>query len=890
MTTETVADALGKIILDRDEFHSEFSELEQIVTDRFLTGVSARTIGSKTVDNLLRYADILSHSNDPFHREIAYTILALFREYDELLGLPDDARDRTLAVSEAVLVQLGNFPALRTLNNGFENQYALPMSRGVLRMAKEVLQRTSHGDAVLTDTQYEITKSMRGSDFFSFSGPTSLGKSFIIKDALYDIVRRPELNEHAVVVLVPTKALISQTANDLRGLLVEVSEVNVAIYPSLPRLLRQQYKRTVFVFTPERLLRYLADPAREIDYLVVDEAQKVIAKNDARSSLYYHAIVETTRRFATKLVFASPSISNPELFLELFGKATEGALSVRERTVAQQRFFVDLVAGKQYHFSTLNQEQREIPLVPAAEDAVDLVVQMNGDRKAIIYVNGSEKSAEFALRLADKLDSVSDRMIETLIKYARGYVHQEYFLARTLSRGVAYHHGKMPQEIRERVERIFADPNSSLRYVVCTSTLLEGVNLPAKNIFVLSDKHGQRNFSKIDFENLVGRAGRLTFDFSGNVVCVREESNRWKESTRELIAKTEPEEASSFLVHPPSNRKKEYTDIARVLRGQELPGPPSADERRSVRQYASIVMLHEINQQQTPLRGFFIDKVKGGRDLLRKAVSSIEIADVVLSRSPDIDPELQNIVWTHLTSGEAGPLLSEDDDLMQVDTFHNVLRRLNGLYNWRKTEAGGRESLLPANTSDGGADRRLRYWAILMHSWVRGDALSRVIAQSINHYSNLGTITYRDYSRDDSLVTVPFDASSAKHINLVIESTLRDIEGGLRFRIIAYLQNFYDISVLAFGSHNAGINVATLVEYGTTDRRVIELQEIGFSRGVAVELATEHAHRIGFSDAIDEIDYHSLLNGDEISPDARTEIENILVKHDPSFDVSSDSR
>ncbi|MGC8480171.1 MAG: DEAD/DEAH box helicase, partial [Acidimicrobiales bacterium] len=854
MTAEIAAVALGKRILARDEFRRELSKLEQVVTDRFLSGVPAGDISGATVGNLLRYADVLSHSTDPFHRELAYTIVALFREYDDLLGLPRNVRDRVLAISEAVLVQLGNFPGLRTLNKGVESPYALPLSRSALRLAKEVLHRTSRGDAVLTDAQYEIAESMRGADYFSFSGPTSLGKSFIIKDALYDIVRRPELNGHAVVVLVPTKALIGQTANDLRGLLVEVPEVNVATYPSLPRLLRQKYQRTIFVLTPERLLRYLANPVREIDYLVVDEAQKVIAKNDARSSLYYHAIVEATRRFATKLVFASPSISNPDLFLELFGKATEGALAVRERTVAQQRFFVDLVARKQYHFSALDQERREISSAPVAGDAVDLVIQTSGDRKAIIYVNGSEKSAELALRLADKLDPVSDPMIDNLIKHAREYVHQEYFLARTLSRGVAYHHGKMPQEVRERVEKAFADPNSPLRYVVCTSTLLEGVNLPAKNIFVLSDKHGQRNFSKIDFENLVGRAGRLTFDFSGNIVCVREESNRWQESTRELIPRTEPEIASSFLVHPPLNRTKEYTDIARVLRGQQLPGHPSADEQRSVQQYASIVMLHQIDQQQTPLRGFFIDKVKGGRDLLRKAASSIEAPHEVLRRSPDIAPERQNVVWTHLASGEGGALLPEGVDLTQVDTFHNVLRRLSGLYNWRVAEARGTAPLLPANITDTGADRRLRYWAILMNNWVRGDALSHVIARSISYYINLGTISYRDYSRDESLVTESFDATSAKHINLVIEWTLRDIEGGLRFRIIAYLQNFYDISVLALGAENAGINVATLVEYGTTDPHAIELQEIGFSRGVAMELLTKHADCISFSDALDEID------------------------------------
>lgn len=882
MTERTAADVLSEMIVARPDFQEAYGNLERSVAGSFLSSNASGALDATEAKHLLRYADVLSHASDPGHRELAYTTIALLREYDAAVGLGEELSDRVLAVAEAVLVQLGNFPGISTLQKGVGSRYALPLSRGTLRIAKEVLQRTSKGDAILTDTQYAITEKMRGEDFFSFSGPTSLGKSFIIKDALYDIVRRDELNDHCVVILVPTKALIGQTAADLRNLLAEVSEVNVATYPSLPKLLRQKYRRTIFVLTPERLLRYLANPVREIDYLVVDEAQKVIAKNDARSSLYYHAIVEATRRFATKLVFASPSIENPELFLELFGKATNGALSVRERTVAQQRYFVDLVAQKQYYFSGLDTTSQEMEHAPTSTNVVDLVLTRSGDRKAIIYINGSLKSAEFAMRLAAKRPVVTSDKVDELIKHVREYVHKDYFLGSTLSRGVAFHHGKMPQEVRERVEEAFSDPDSPIQFVVCTSTLLEGVNLPAKNIFVLSDKHGNSSFTKIDFENLAGRAGRLTYDFSGNVVCVREEANRWADTTRALIPRAEPAKAESFLVSPPNNRKKEYTDIARVLRGEALPGTPSADQQRSVEQYASILTLHQIDNQQTPLRSYFLDKVQGGRDLLKKAAASVVVPTDVLRRSPNILPEYQDNVWTELSGGKAEPLVADDADLNDVETFLNVLRRLSGLYGWRTTEVSGTDPLMPKNADADGWDRRLYYWALLMRGWVRGDPISRVISSSIAYYSRTGWITYRDYSREESLVREPFDRKSAKHINLIIEWTLRDIEGGLRFRIIGYLQNFFDVSVEALGRQASGINVATLVEYGTTDQRAIQLQEVGFGRTVATELLTDHLHALSFSsaDELDGFDYEKVLASTELSDEARAEVENIMVKVD----------
>jgi hypothetical protein len=880
VTDQIAADALSELIVERKDFTRAFSDLEKAVAQSFLGVDVPASLPNTEARHLLRYADILSHSTDPRHRELAYTTIALLREYDELIGLDPALSDRVLAVAEAVLVQLGNFPGIRTLQKGVGSRYALPLGRGTSRIAKEVLQRTSKGGAVLTDTQYAITERMRGADYFSFSGPTSLGKSFIIKDALYEIVRRDDLNDHCVVVLVPTKALIGQTANDLRELLDEVPEVNVATYPSLPRLLRRRYRRTIFVLTPERLLRYLANPVREIDYLVVDEAQKIIAKNDARGSLYYHAIVEATRRFATKLVFASPSIQNPELFLELFGKATNGALTVKERTVAQQRYFVDLVTRQQYYFSGLNQEPVTLDAAPESSDVVDLVLSRSGDRKGIIYVNGSEKSAAFALRLAAQLPAINDPKVDDLIKHVQEYVHKDYFLAQTLRHGVAFHHGKMPQVVRERVERAFSDPDSPVRFVVCTSTLLEGVNLPAKNIFVLSDKHGNSSFTKIDFENLAGRAGRLTYDFSGNVVCIREDSKRWSESSQALIPRAEPARAESFLVKPATNRKKEYTDIARVLRGEALPGPVSTDHQRSVEQYASILTLHQMDDQQTPLRSHFLEKVKDGRDLLRKAASKIEVPTDVLRRSPNILPEYQDNVWRQLSMGVDGALITEDADLEDAATFHAALRRLSALYSWRTTESSGRDPLLPKNTTAEGADRRLYYWALLMRGWVRGDPINRVISSAIAYRARQGTISYRDYSREESLVVEPFNAKSANHVNLVIEWTLRDIEGGLRFLIIGYLQNFYDISVAAVGRAKSGLNVATLVEYGTADPRAIQLQEVGFSRAIATELLADHSARLRFSASgeLEDIDEDSILAAPKLSDEARAEVSSILQK------------
>jgi len=876
MAPPIAADALSELLATRKDYAQDLSNLERFVSEGLLTGDSAAKLDGAAVDRLLRYADIMSHSTIARYREVSYNIVALLREYDDLIGLSELRRERVTAVTTAVLIELGNFPGLRTLANSTTTSYSLPLSRGILRAAKEVVQSTRRGDATLTDTQYQIAERMRGEDFFSFSGPTSLGKSFILKDAIYDMVRRPDLDQHCVVVLVPTKALIGQTAADLRELLRDVPEVNVATFPTLPLFLRKTYPRTVFVLTPERLLRYLSDPVRDIDYLIVDEAQKIIAKNDARSSIYYHAIVETTRRFATKLVFASPSIQNPELFLELFGKATNGALAVQERTVAQQRYFVDLLDRSQYYFPTGAGEGTRVSRPPTARTAVELVISLSTARKSIVYINSSAKSSEFALDLARALPEVIDPKIEALIKFVKESIHKDYFLVTTLAHGVAFHHGKMPQEVRDRVEACFADPTSQLKYVVCTSTLLEGVNLPAKNIFVLNDTHGPSTFGKIDFENLAGRAGRLTYDFSGNVICVRHESSGWKKDHRGLIPRGEPIVANSFLVNPGSTRK-DFTDIGHVLRGEPIPGSPSNDAKRTVEQYSAILLLHVLGKQQTPLRSLFLEKVADGAKLLDRAVSSFSGSEEVLRRSPGIQPKYQSAAWQKLTAPDAAPLVSAEGVSLDYDLFVEVLTHIGSVYGWRVEESGGIDPLVPAR--DPGYTGRLRYWATLMSYWVRGEPLVLVIGHAIAYHARQGTIAYRDYSRSPHLIEEKFNSNNPKHINLIIEETMRHLETGLRFKIISYFENYYDLSVQALGAERAGVNLAKLVEYGSSDPRAINLQEVGFSRAVALTLLSEHAEHLHFSSdgELEVIDLDALAVAG-LPDEIRAEVDNVLGK------------
>ena len=70
----------------------------------------------------------------------------------------------------------------------------------------------------------------------------------------------------------------------------------------------------------------------------------------------------------------------------------------------------------------------------------------------------------------------------------------------------------------------------------------------------------------------------------------------------------------------------------------------------------------------------------------------------------------------------------------------------------------------------------------------------------------------------------------------MIEKAIEDIEYILRFLFEKYFNHYHSIVTKLLGEENAGENWATLLEYGTQNRIVIALQNIGVSRHTAIKV------------------------------------------------------
>ena len=92
---------------------------------------------------------------------------------------------------------------------------------------------------------------------------------------------------------------------------------------------------------------------------------------------------------------------------------------------------------------------------------------------------------------------------------------RNWSLIRILNNGIGVHHGALPRYIQREVLKQFNDGN--LKFLFCTSTIIEGVNTDAKNTVILNSSKGNIKLTAFDIKNIGGRAGRYYHNFVGRI-------------------------------------------------------------------------------------------------------------------------------------------------------------------------------------------------------------------------------------------------------------------------------------------------------------------------------------------------------------------------------------
>lgn len=368
-----------------------------------------------------------------------------------------------------------------------------------------------------TPVQADIVRSISGHQCFSFSAPTSTGKSFVF---LQQIAR----SENDVVVVVPSRALINEY---LLNLSKEIQDKTVNILTFIDKINTKNAKRNIFIVTPERCreLFKLKDEFK-IDLLLFDEAQ--LSSEDSKRGLYFDSIVRRCMNafVEAKFVFAHPFVKNPESQIEKnhFDAQQSKAIQYVQKNVGQL-FMCKDTDGQFYHFGI---DKTVMGNLKSAADFDPLERVLSTGGSVLIYLaktrilNGKfltdfEKYVSLCAELpSDQITTYLDQLKEyTGGETEKNSEHYSQMLD-LLKRGIVIHHGSLPLQSRMIIEQF--TKAGHCRICFATSTLEQGINMPFDLVYL--DRFEQSK--PLAVKNLIGRAGRSSlqakFDYGYVVV------------------------------------------------------------------------------------------------------------------------------------------------------------------------------------------------------------------------------------------------------------------------------------------------------------------------------------------------------------------------------------
>lgn len=123
----------------------------------------------------------------------------------------------------------------------------------------------------------------------------------------------------------------------------------------------------------------------------------------------------------------------------------------------------------------------------------------------------------------------------------------------------------------------------------------------------------------------------------------------------------------------------------------------------------------------------------------------------------------------------------------------------------------------------------------------------------INYYKKRGVIWHNNEK-------YLFDSKSKEHINWVINALIADIDSMLRFKLKNYFSNYYLLVSAKNETEIAGADWSKFLEYGTTDKSIIDLQNIGLPRHLAMVISQEYQQSLSYDgDDLIELKVHKLL-------------------------------
>lgn len=416
---------------------------------------------------------------DPFHLFAAISNVCtsnadLGREFViRALERRDDLGNDYKNIVDELAMQVGLYPYISD-DAGLENLSLRSAMMHAAHRADGAME-----DFVLHSAQARVLRKLMAGESVILSAPTSFGKSLLI-----DITIAAKDFEN-IVLIVPTLALVEETRRRMARFMDRYSIITT----SNQRL----GKQNIFVLTQERFLS-MENEIPSIDFFAIDEFYKLSISNEGDRATQLNQALLKLSSTGAQFYLLGPSIKSiPDIVTEKLDCS----------------FLIE-------DFQTVAIELHLISKKPSKEEALaKLLDTLEG--QTMIYCQ-SPASTRNLLKEYLELRTIEQTRDEELIEAARwtaDHYHDQWLVSVALRHGIGIHHGKLPRSLGRFMIRAFEE--GKLKVLLCTSTLIEGVNTAAKNVIVYDSKLNRKALDFFTFNNIRGRSGRMFRHFIGNV-------------------------------------------------------------------------------------------------------------------------------------------------------------------------------------------------------------------------------------------------------------------------------------------------------------------------------------------------------------------------------------
>ncbi|NNG81332.1 DEAD/DEAH box helicase [Acinetobacter sp. ANC 5378] len=402
--------------------------------------------------------------------------------------------------------------------------------------------------------QAEVFHRIMNGENIVLSAPTSFGKSLIIEALIASF----EFDN--IVIVVPTIALIDELKKKFykyKDHYKIVSQVN-----------QNLESKNIFILTQERVLEF--KERLKVDFFIIDEFYKLEPTSDSdvrsdRLNIAFKELYSKCQRFY------------------MLGPRINGLVEGIEQELRCKFLQFDsyITVSTNYHYHELNTKGKDEEIdIERDKILLEILNSLSSKEQTIIFCKSPQRACNLLKKILNFNIFEESKINEDFAHWLSENFHPDWSLVKGIKHRIAFHHGQIPRSVAALIVDLFNE--CKINILICTSTLIEGVNTNAKNIIIYDDCiTGKKKLDMFTFNNISGRSGRMFKHYVGNV----------------YILGDKPELELPFIDMPIITQSEKASDILLLSLGDDI----NENNKEKVKRFyeQSILPLHIILKHQS---------------------------------------------------------------------------------------------------------------------------------------------------------------------------------------------------------------------------------------------------------------------------------------------------